>query len=843
MGLFDKFTDPKPEDIDQTIVQDTERAAQSIAQFDRYGGQPSNPMQEKNPVNPLTQNATVQEAADYYERGQAAINANLASQPEELYNADTGEVSEFVTAPQAVTPQGGDIPMTSVIKDARAPVQPGMLDDTFDVDFSMADTQNKQLTGMTVKDKMSGEEVKDIEEPSWLKRYRTQAEERVQADIDQREGYIRSITPGVLQYRYDPMRAYAGMIYNQVCHDSSPDTQAALGLYQTAVTQYGHSIVKLRTAYEQSTTMKEAVNAAVNANLARASQQYFGAGQGSWQMHAADEIVDTTEHTKQGIAFISASDKDRANLLQNNFNKQQENVDNVLEKLKDAPDRMKTRVTSGAVQSIHTAIMSGSLDLNQGVGMLSNMSLNDSLWSVADLAYADALEQQYGMNHDAARRMMVGMRIPAVREHIMELNAFNQDPNRDPMSRKKAFAFCSAVFNSRDLAAAYDLLGTREQLENDIKFRTTASAIPQILRINGSDSLRQSIKDAQAKSALSAATTAFTASQQVVDPVTGQLTYLDNSDVQANAAESATLTIEQLQGSKEASDRVTGQYYQGGFSRIKNTDAVLVVQEGANGLPPGDAAIMRLTLERMQTNVNSVLAGIERGSPELMQELQNAITAVGKGEKPNEQIMRHLTVKLGVSDVSTIAEAILDYKRANAINDKELSKDMVTAAMIDYAVRDASSAVYTLKVDNTFLADQMAKGYIKQIGPGAYQQVLSKNTLGYELVNSSDGKQYSVKFKASQAAAADITKRCNELVDRYMSTQRADGTYPTPNDVNILQLQQEIANQLASSPTRIAMYKIALSRIGVDEVIRSSLELALNNAKQIIGDSRSLGGK
>ena len=840
MGLFDKSTDPKPENIDPTIVQDTEQAAQRIAFFDRYGGQPSNPMQEKNPVNPLTQNATVQEAADYYGRGQAAINANLASQPEELYNADTGEVSELVTAPQAVTPQGGDVPMTSVIKDARAPVQPGMLDDTFDVDFSVAGTQNKQQTGMAVKDKMSGEEVKDIEEPKWLERYRTQAEERVQADIDQREGYIRSITPGMLQYRYDPARAYAGMIYNQICHDSSPDTQAALGLYQTAVTQYGHSVVKLRTAYEQSTAMKEAVNAAVNANLARASQQYFGAGQGSWQTHAADEIVDTSEHTKQGIAFISASDKDRANLLQTNFNNQQKNVDEVLKKLENAPDRMKTRVTSGAVQSIHTAIMSGSLDLNQGVGMLSNMSLNDSLWSVADLAYADALEQQYGMNHDAARRMMVGMRIPAVREHIMELNAFNQDPNRDPMSKKKAFAFCSAVFNSRDLAAAYDLLGTREQQENAIKFQVTASATPQIMRINGSYNLMQSIKDAQAKVALTAGAVAFTASPQVVNPVTGQMTYVNNSDVQANAAESVMLTVEQLQGSKEVSDRIAGQYYQNGFANVKNTDAVLMVQEGVNGLPPGDAAIMRLTLERMQTNVNSVLAGIQRGSPELMQEMQKAITAISKGEKPSEQIMRHLTVELGVSDVSTIASAILDYKRANAITDKELSKDMVTAAMIDYAVRDASSAVYTLKVDNSFLADQMAKGYIRQIGPGEYQQAQSKNALGYELVRAADGK-YAVKFKASQAAAADVTKRCNELVDRYMSTQRADGSYPTPNDVNILQLQQELANQLASSPTRIAMYKLALSRIGVDAVIRSSLELALNNAKQIIGDSRSRG--
>lgn len=843
MGLFDKSTDPKPENIDQSIVQDTEQAAQRIALFDRYGGQPSNPMQEKNPVNPLTQNATVQESADYYERGQAAINANLASQPEELYNADTGEVSELVTAPQAVTPQGGDIPMTSVIKDARAPVQPAMLDDTFDVDFSVAGMQNKQLTGLTVKDKMSGEEVKDIEEPSWLKRYRAQAEERVQADIDQREGYIRSITPGMLQYRYDPMRAYAGMIYNQVCHDSSPDTQAALGLYQTAVTQYGHSVVKLRTAYEQSTAMKEAVNAAVNANLARASQQYFGAGQGSWQMHAADEIVDTTEHTKQGIAFISASDKDRANLLQTNLNKHQENVDKVLEKLKDAPDRMKTRVTSGAVQSIHTAIMSGSLDLNQGVGMLSNMSLNDSLWSVADLAYADALEQQYGMNHDAARRMMVGMRIPAVREHILELNAFNQDPNRDPMSKKKAFAFCSAVFNSRDLAAAYDLLGTREQLENDIKFQTTASATPQIMRINGSDNLRQSIKDAQAKAALTAATTAFTASPQVVDPITGQMTYENNSDVQANAAESVMLTVEQLQGSKEVGDRIAGQYYQGGFSRVKNTDAVLALQEGVNDMAPGSAAVMRPVLEKMQANVNSVLAGIQRGSPELMQEMQKAITAISKGEKPSDQIMRHLTVELGVSDVSTIAEAILDYKRANSIIDKELSKDMVTAAMIDYAVRDASSAVYTLKVDNTFLADQMSKGYIRQIGPGTYQQVYSKNTLGYELVSSADGKQYSVKFKASQAVTADITKRCSELVDRYLSTQRADGTYPSLNDVNVFQLQQEIANQLSSSPTRIAMYKIALSRIGVDAVIKSGIELALNNAKQIIGTAVPVGGK
>lgn len=832
MGLFDVYKQKPQTPADMGLSGPVEAALSSG--YD-------NPMQEKNPVNPLTQNASVQEAVDYYGRGQAAINANLASQPEELYNADTGEVSELVTAPQAVTPQGNDVPMTSVIKDARAPVQPAMLDNTFDADPSIASMQNGQQFGQAETNKMSGEEVRDIEEPKWLERYRTQAEERVQADIDQREGYIRSITPGMLQYRYDPMRAYAGMIYNQICHDSSPDTQAALGLYQTAVTQYGHSVVKLRTAYEQSTAMKEAVNAAVNANLARASQQYFGAGQGSWQTHAADEIVDTTEHTKQGIAFISAADKDRANLLQTNFNKQQENVDEILKKLEKAPDRMKTRVTSGAVQSIHTAIMSGSLDLNQGVGMLSNMSLNDSLWSVADLAYADALEQQYGMNHDAARRMMVGMRIPAVREHLMELNAFNQDPNRDPMSKKKAFAFCSAVFNSRDLAAAYDLLGTREQQENAIKFQISASAVKPMMRMSD-DNLRQHIKDPNAKSAVTSATTAFTANPQEVNPVTGQMTYVNNSDVQANAAESAMLTIEQLQGSKEVSDRIVGQYYQNGFEAVKNTDAVLALQEGVNDLAPGSAAVMRPVLEKMQTNVNRVLAGLQQGSPELMQELQKAITAISKGEKPSEQIVRHLTVELGISDVSTIASAITDYKRANAITDKELSKDMVTAAMIDYAARDASSAVYTLKVDNTFLADQMAKGYIRQIGPGTYQQVYPKNALGYELVSSADGR-YSVKFKASQAAASDITRRCTELVHRYMSTPRADGTYPSAYDVNRFQLQQEIANQLASSPTSIAMYKLALSRIGVDAVIKSGIELALNNAKQIVGTAVPVGGK
>lgn len=832
MGLFDVYKQKQQTPADMGLSGPIEAALSSG--YD-------NPMQEKNPVNPLTQNASVQEAADYYGRGQAAINANLASQPEELYNADTGEVSEFVTAPQAVTPQGGDVPMTSVIKDARAPVQPAMLDNTFDADPSIASMQNGQQFGQAETNKMSGEEVRDIEEPKWLERYRTQAEERVQADIDQREGYIRSITPGMLQYRYDPARAYAGMIYNQICHDSSPDTQAALGLYQTAVTQYGHSVVKLRTAYEQSTAMKEAVNAAVSANLARASQQYFGAGQGSWQTHAADEIVDTTEHTKQGIAFISASDKDRANLLQTNFNNLQKNVDEVLKKLEKAPDRMKTRVTSGAVQSIHTAIMSGSLDLNQGIGMLSNMSLNDSLWSVADLAYADALEQQYGMNHDAARRMMVGMRIPAVREHIMELNAFNQDPNRDPMSKKKAFAFCSAVFNSRDLAAAYDLLGTREQQENAIKFQISASAVKPMMRMSD-DNLRQHIKDPNAKSAVTSATTAFTANPQEVNPVTGQMTYVNNSDVQANAAESAMLTIEQLQGSKEVSDRIVGQYYQNGFEAVKNTDAVLALQEGVNDLAPGSAAVMRPVLEKMQTNVNRVLAGLQQGSPELMQELQKAITAISKGEKPSEQIVRHLTVELGISDVSTIASAITDYKRANAITDKELSKDMVTAAMVDYAARDASSAVYTLKVDNTFLADQMAKGYIRQIGPGTYQQAYSKNALGYELVSSADGK-YSVKFKASQAAASDITRRCTELVHRYLSTQRADGTYPSAYDVNRFQLQQEIANQLASSPTSIAMYKLALSRIGVDAVIKSGIELALNNAKQIVGTAVPVGGK
>lgn len=832
MGLFDVYKQKPQTPADMGLSGPVEAALSSG--YD-------NPMQEKNPVNPLTQNASVQEAADYYGRGQAAINANLASQPEKLYNADTGEVSELVTTPQAVTPQGNDVPMTAVIKDARAPAQPAMLDSTFDADPSLTTTHNGQQFGQAETNKMSGEEVKDIEEPKWLERYRTQAEERVQADIDQREGYIRSITPGMLQYRYDPMRAYAGMIYNQVCHDSSPDTQAALGLYQTAVTQYGHSVVKLRTAYEQSTAMKEAVNAAVNANLARASQQYFGAGQGSWQTHAANEIVDTTEHTKQGIAFISAADKDRANLLQTNFNNLQKNVDEVLNKLEKAPDRMKTRVTSGTVQSIHTAIMSGSLDLNQGVGMLSNMSLNDSLWSVADLAYADALEQQYGMNHDAARRMMVGMRIPAVREHIMELNAFNQDPNRDPMSKKKAFAFCSAVFNSRDLAAAYDLLGTREQQENAIKFQISASVVKPMMRMSD-DNLRQHIKDPNAKSAVTSATTAFTANPQEVNPVTGQMTYVNNSDVQANAAESAMLTIEQLQVSKEVSDRIVGQYYQNGFEAVKNTDAVLALQEGVNDLAPGSSAVMRPVLEKMQTNVNRVLAGLQQGSPELMQELQKAITAISKGEKPSEQIVRHLTVELGISDVSTIASAITDYKRANAITDKELSKDMVTAAMIDYAARDASSAVYTLKVDNTFLADQMAKGYIRQIGPGTYQQVYPKNALGYELVSSAEGK-YSVKFKASQAAASDITRRCTELVHRYMSTPRADGTYPSVYDVNRFQLQQEIANQLASSPTSIAMYKLALSRIGVDAVIKSGIELALNNAKQIVGTAVPVGGK
>lgn len=830
MGLFDSFV--KEPQVAPNLGLHT---SPEIQPGDKY----YNPMQEKNPVNPLTQNDSVQEAVDYYGRGQVAINTSQAEQPEELYNTDTGEITDLVTAPQAVTPQGDDVPMTPVINDSRAPSQPGMLDDNF-TGTVISGQSSGASTGTAVKDKMSGEEAHEIEEPGFLKQYRKQAEARVQADIDQREAYIRSITPGMFQRRFDPMRAYAGMIYNQVCHDGSPDTQAALSLYQTAVAQYGHSIVKLRTSYEQSTAIKAAVDAEIQSNLARASQQYFGAGLGSWQSHAADEVVDTSEHTRQGIAFLSASDKDRAAILQKNMEVQQKNVDEMLKKLEKAPDRMKTRITSGTAQNIHGAIMAGSIDLNQGVGMLSDMALNDKLWSAADLHYANALEQQYGMNHDAARRMMVGMRIPAVREHITNLVNFNEDPQRDPMSKRKAMAFCSAVFNSRDLAAAWRLLGSRDAVENKYKAELLSGTALAFSRLQN-DNLRQSILDADAKNSMVAAATAYTANMQTIDPVTGQPAFFDNSDMQANAAEVLSDTVERLQKSTAASDRVIGQYYQAGFDSIKNVDAVQVLQEGGNSLPPGQAAIMRPMVERLQTEANRVMAGIQESSPELMKELQKAVTVISKGEKLDGQVARHLSVQLGVSDVSTIANAIQGYKQANAITDRELSKSMVTAAMVDYVVRDASKVVRTIRVDNTFLADQMAKGYIKQIGPGVYQQTYSKNAIGYELVRSDDGR-YGVKFNAVQAATAEITRRCTELVHQYMATPKLDGTYPSAYELNMDQLRSEVAAQLAASPASIAMFKLALNQAGVENIITSGLNAAINNAKQIVGTAVPVGG-
>ncbi len=831
MGLFDSFVKEPQAAPDLGLPPVPE-----IQPGDKY----YNPMQEKNPVNPLTQNDSVQEAVDYYGRGQAAINTSQAEQPEELYNTDTGEVSDLVTAPQAVTPQGDDVPMTSVINDARSRSQPGMLDDNFTGTVIPGPASGSSSSGTAIKDKMSGEEAHEIEEPGFLKQYRQQAEARVQADIDQREAYIRSITPGMFQRRFDPMRAYAGMIYNQVCHDGSPDTQAALSLYQTAVTQYGHSVVKLRTSYEQSTAIKAAVDAEIQSNLARASQQYFGAGLGSWQTHAADEVVDTSEHTRQGIAFLSASDKDRAALLQKNMETQQGKVDEMLKKLEKAPDRMKTRITSGTAQNIHGAIMAGSIDLNQGVGMLSDMALNDKLWSTADLHYANALEQQYGMNHDAARRMMVGMRIPSVREHIMNLVNFNEDPQRDPMSKRKAMAFCSAVFNSRDLAAAWRLLGSRDAVENDFKARLLGGSAPAFSRVQN-DNLRQSIRDADAKNSLVAAATAYTANMQTIDPLTGQPVFNDNSDMQANAAEVLGDTVEKLQKSAEAGDRVIGQYYQAGFGGIKNVDAVQVLQEGVNSLPPGTAAIMRPMADRLQSEANRVMAGIQQSSPELMKELQKALTAISTGAKLDAQVARHLAVQLGVADISTIADAIRGYKQANAITDRELSKDMVTAAMVDYVARDAGKAVHTLKVDNTFLADQIAKGYIRQTGPGTYQQMYSKNAIGYELVRLENGR-YGVKFNAVQAATAEITRRCTDLVHRYVATSRLDGTYPSAYDANEFELQQEVLNQLANSPASLAMFKLALDRAGVEATVKSGITMALDNAKQIVGPVVSTGG-
>ena len=120
MGLFDKFTEPRPEDIDQTIIQDTEQAAQRMALFDSYNDKPFNPMQEKNPINPITANDTADEANEYVQTAQANINRLAAPAPEIMHNADSNADDLLVTAPQAVTPQGGDVPLPTVINDVRA---------------------------------------------------------------------------------------------------------------------------------------------------------------------------------------------------------------------------------------------------------------------------------------------------------------------------------------------------------------------------------------------------------------------------------------------------------------------------------------------------------------------------------------------------------------------------------------------------------------------------------------------------------------------------------------------------------------------------------------------------
>lgn len=700
MGLFDKFTELRPEDVDQTIVQDTEQAAQRIARFDRYGGKPFNPMQEKNPINSLTANDTADEANEYVQNAQASVNRNAAPAPEIMHNADSDADDILITAPQAVTPQGGDVPLPTVINDVRAnqaqqaPMRPVN---------QMFDLKSKEYS-------MKSTKVEEVKEPEHLKDARQMAMNAVQGELDIKQGFLQAFTPGgdaESVKRYSNHAALIGMIYNQVHRNPSYEVSNAIALYNGMVTEWGMKINATKMAYETNAAAREAIDAKIAQAQAFNDQRRIGAGDdyADGIYHASGERINY--RAEQG-ALAAFADKDKAKRLQDAAKDASAHMEKAAERVRTLPARAKSRVMAGVLGQIWSNKQQGLLDVGQAIGMINAAAEQDELWSDGQLAYANQLTMQYGFSREGARRAMAMMAVPELRS--MAVSIAQGNAAKLPGQQKEAMAALATVFNSRDITNIVNTYGTVQAFNNNLDMAVIARGTPLMKNLTeANDNLLSQVSDTEAARDINASVAAATT--QVIGP-DGQLVPVSGS-LRADQIEVALEANEKLKNSKNAGDRVLGKFFEGGINGVDIRDAHDVLIASNVAFSGSDAAVAYSVKAALGKMLNQVNAGIPLDDPEMMKDLKTVFSAVRSGKKISEKVANRVESKISADTMKDLVTILKSSQQLQGLTPSELTKERLQSAQAFYLQTQFANRPLAIPVSDDLLPVLQQSGYLE----------------------------------------------------------------------------------------------------------------------------------
>lgn len=700
MGLFDKFTEPRPEDIDQTIVRDTEQAAQRINLFDRYGGQPFNPMQEKNHINALTANDTADEANAYVQNAQANVNRNAAPAPEIMHNADSDADDLLITAPQAVTPQGGDVPLPTVINDVRAdqaqqaPMRPAN---------QMFDLKSKEYS-------MKPTKVEEVKEPQQLKDARQMAMNAVQGELDIKQGFLQAFTPGgdaESVKRYSNHAALIGMIYNQVHRNPSYEVSNAIALYNGMVTEWGMKINATKMAYETNAAAREAIDAKIAQAQAFNDQCRLGAGKdyADGIYHASGEHINYRAEQGTLAAF---ADKDEAKRLQDSEAAVRKSMEAATKDLKEASARVKSRVMAGVLGTIWSNKQQGLLDVGQAIGMINAAAEQDELWSDGQLAYANQLSMQYGFSREGARRAMAMMAIPELRSMAVAIAQGNAA--KLPGQQKEAMAALATVFNSRDIANIVNTYGTVQAFNNNLDMAVIARGTPLMKNLTeANDNLLSQVSDTEAardiNASVAAATTQVLGPDGLPVPVSGSL--------RADQIEVAQEANEKLKNSKNAGDRVLGKFFEGGINGVDIRDAHDVLISSNVAFSGSDAAVANSVKANLGNMLNQVNAGIPLEDPEMMKDIQMMFSAARSGKKISEKVLNRVQSKISADTMKDFVTMLKSSQQLQGLTPAELTKERLQSAQAFYLQTQFANRPLSIPISDDLLPVLQQSGYLE----------------------------------------------------------------------------------------------------------------------------------
>lgn len=702
MGLFDKFTEPRPEDIDMDIVRDTEQAAQRMALFDSYSDKPFNPMQEKNPINPITANDTADEANEYVQTAQANINRLAAPAPEIMHNADSNADDLLVTAPQAVTPQGGDVPLPTVINDVRAdqaqqaPMRPA-----------------NQMFNLASKEySMKPVAMQEVPEPQHLKDARKMAMDAVQGELDIKQGFLQRFTPGgdaESVKRYSNHAALIGMIYNQVHRNPSYEVSNAIALYNGMVTEWGNKITATKNAYEINATAREAIDAKIAQAQAFNDQRRIGAGAdyADGVYHASGEHINY--QAEQGT-LAALADKDKAKRLQDEAKDTSALMEKTAEQVKTLPARQKSRVMAGVLGRIWSNKQQGLLDVGQAIGMINDAAEQDELWSDGQLAYANQLTMQYGFSREGARRAMAMMSIPELRSTAIAIARGNED--KLPGQQKEAMAALATVFNSRDIANIVNTYGTVQSFNNAMAASVIARGTPFMKNlVEANDNLLSQVSDQAAAQDINAAVAAATT--QVIGP--DGLPVPVSGDIRADQIEVALEANEKLKNSKNTGDKVLGQFFEGGINGVDIRDAHDVLIASNVAFSGSDAAVANSVKSSLGIMLNQINAGIPLDDPEMMKDLQQLFAAVRGGKKKmSESVLRRIQSKMSADTLKDYVTIMKSSQQLQGIVPSELTKERLQSAQAYYMQTQFANRQLSVPLSDDLRSMLQQSGYLER---------------------------------------------------------------------------------------------------------------------------------